>query len=234
MGDKMKQYSKLKDMYKGSPLLVCGNGPSLKDVPVELFKKYPVMGSNSVYTHQYLNDNPVDWYVLEGLGHLKTEEERNARIPYIRKVAKNKGFTAVNRRAIQYFQHLDNVYTVDYVNERGQQFRNFDFNPFLYFGSGHCVTAAMLQLAYFLTTGPVLLVGLDHKFSGNSWHYYEDELAPEFVSMPKSEYQKFRMRVDPFFEQVASVYKETDRKLINLTPKSEARMFTAGEYKDWI
>ena len=39
----MKEYSKLEGIYKDSPLVVVGNGPSLSDVPVELFEKYPTM-----------------------------------------------------------------------------------------------------------------------------------------------------------------------------------------------
>jgi len=229
----MKEYSKLEGIYKDSPLVVVGNGPSLSDVPVELFEKYPTMACNSVYASGYFKDNTPDWYVIEGLGHLKTDEERKARMPYIKKVAKNNGATLVNRRVAQHFQHLKEVYFIDYINEKGQHYNSFQFNPFDFYGTGACVTYAMLQFAHFLTEGPVLLVGIDHSFKGKDWHFFTDEEAG-FESMPIQEYQKFRMRVDPKFEEVAKVFEMTDRKLINLTPKSVAYMFTAGEYKEWI
>ena len=230
----MKQYSQLENYFEGSPIVICGNAPSLADVPVELFQKYPTIGVNSVYTHSYFKDNPVSVYCIEGLGHLKTEEERNARMPYIKQVSEAGGFSLVNRRVVQYFQHLPDVYYIDYVNERGQYHKSFEFDPFKFYGSGHCVTYAVLQFAYYLTTGAVLLVGIDHKFSDDSWHFYEDKEAPEFNTMAKKEYQKFRSLVDPMFEEVAEVYSVTNRELYNLTPDSAAKMFDTGSIDEWI
>jgi len=230
----MKQFAELEDYFEGSPIVICGNAPSLADVPVELFKKYPTIGVNSVYTHAYFKDNPVSVYCIEGYGHLKAEAERKARMPYIQQVADAGGFSLVNKRVAQHFQHLPEVYFIDYMSPRGHIHQSFEFDPFNVYGSGYCVTFAALQFAYYLTSGAVLLVGMDHKFSGDSWHFFEDEKAPEFKTMEKKEYSLFRKRVDPKFEEAAEVYKVTDRELINLTPDSEATMFEAGSVDEWI
>ena len=144
------------------------------------------------------------------------------------------GGTLVNRRMVHHFEHLPMVYSVDYIDDRGRRYDNFEFAPFEYYGTGHCVTSAMLQFAYYLTRGAVLLVGVDHKFTGDDWHFFPDEDVPAFHTMPKESYMKFRQRVDPFFEQVASIYENTGRELINLTPDSHARMFKTGSYDEWI
>lgn len=230
----MKQYRELENCYEGSPLIVMGNGPSLKDVPVTLLTKYPTMGCNSIYTNPHFTEFPVDWYVIEGLGHLKTDLERRARMPYVEQVGKNKGATLVNRRMVQYFQHLPEVYAIDYITSDGRKADNFMFDPFDVYGTGHCVTFCMLQFAYYLTEGPILLVGLDHKFIGDDWHFFKDEETPQFESMPIAEYARFRQRVDPKFTQVASVFDGTGRDIYNLTPDSAAEMFPLGEYEEWI
>ena len=71
-----KKYQDLVEIYEDKPLVVCGNGVSLQDVPKELFEKYPVMACNSVYARGYFKDHVPDWYVIEGLGHLRKPEER--------------------------------------------------------------------------------------------------------------------------------------------------------------
>ena len=230
----MKHHTEMENHFDGSPVLVIGNGGSLKDVPTELFDKYPTFGMNSCYANDYLNENPVDVYCIEGLGHLKNEAERSARMPYIEKVAEAGGFSLVNRRMAHHFQHLPNVYYIDYVNPAGQHHKSFEFQPFDYYGSGHCVTFCVLQFAYYLTTGEVLMVGLDHKFDGDKWHGYDEAKSPEFSPMPQAEYQKFRTRVDPKFNEVAEVYRLTNRTLLNLTPASDAKMFESDDMENWL
>lgn len=224
----------LEDYHEGKPLVVCGNGPSLQDVPPELFEKYPTMACNSVYARGYFNEHTPDWYVIEGLGHLKKPDERASRVPYLIKVAQNGGHSLVNRRMAHHFQHLENIYYVDYIDLYGQAFQSFQFDPFLNYGTGHCVGYAMLQFAYYLTSGPVLLVGYDHSFKNDQWHFFPDEDVPAFVTMPKDNYIKFREKVDPKFEEAAEVFRVTKRTLLNLTPDSKADMFTRDTIENWL
>ena len=230
----MKHFKDLEDIYRGSPLVICGNAPSLLDVPVELFEKYPTMACNSVYARGYFKDNTPDIYTIEGLGHLKTDEEREARMPYIQKVADAGGFSLVNRRMSAYFSHLPSIYYIDYVDKICDQFVSFQFEPFKHYGTGHCVTFCLLQFAYYLTSGAVLMVGMDHKFVDSKWHFFPDEDVPEFSTMPEQQYATFRQRVDPMFREAAEVYRVTDRVLLNLTPESDASMFEKDKLENWI
>lgn len=227
----MKPFWQLEDIY--SEIVVIGNGPSLADVPIELFEKYPTMGCNSVYQHEYFWEHPVDWYVLEGINHLATPEQRKARIPYIQRVAEHGGHIIINRRMIHHFQHFDNIYSVDYVTTTGRQVNSFQFDPFMYYGTGACVTYAMLQFAYYLASGTVLMVGMDHSFKEEEWHFFDDGEAPAFHKFTEEDYWKFRKRADPKLKECATVYEVTDRELINLTPNSEAKWFEEGDIDEW-
>ncbi len=230
----MKSYKELENFYEGKPIVICGNAPSLLDVPTELFEKYPTMACNSVYARGWFKDNTPDIYAIEGLGHLKTDEEREARMPYIQKVADAGGFSLVNRRMSAYFNHLPNIYFIDYVDKRCDQFVSFQFDPFKHYGTGHCVSFCMLQFAYYLTTGEVLMVGMDHKFVDDKWHFFPGEDVPEFSTMPENQYAAFRQRVDPMFKEASEVYRVTGRTLLNLTPDSAATMFEKSSYEEWI
>lgn len=229
----MKPFWELEDYHKGSPIVVVGNGPSLVDVPVSLFEKYPTMGCNSVYQYEYLWEHPVDWYVLEGINHLARPAQRKARIPYIQRVVGHGGYNLINRRMIQHFQHFGSIYTVDYIDERGQRFSSFQFEPFLFHGTGRCVTFAMLQFVYYLTSGPVLLVGMDHDFREDNWHFFDDDETPAFHKFTQEDYLEFRKQVDEKFEEAAIVYEVTGRTLLNLTPDSKATMFESGDIDEW-
>ncbi len=219
-----------KNYHKKRPILIVCNGPSLGDVPADFLREHITMGCNSIYTR---DDFLCDWYMIEGINHLLTEEERDARKPYIRKVGTCGGYSLVNRRMVQHFEHLPNVRSIDYQGPKTEYYTSFQFTPFDHHGMGACVTFAMLQFAHFLTEGPVLIVGMDHKFSGTRWHYYKKEDAPEFEEMGLEEYAKFRHRVDPKFAEVAVVFEETDREIYNLTPDSACNAFPLGNLEDW-
>jgi len=227
----MKPIWELYDLHKGAPGVLICNGPSLADVPNDFIKKYFSMGSNSVY----VKDNIlVDYYVIEGVGHLKKEEERLARMPYVKKVGNFGGATFVQRRLSHWFCHLPNVYPVDYRDYNNQVKHGWSFEPFDIYATGACVTYAMLQFMFAMGFDPVLIVGMDHKFDGGSWHFYPDSDAPEFESMPQDEYQRFRARVDPNFQIAANVYKSHSRTLLNLTPGSAAKMFETDKLENWL
>ena len=220
-----------KNYHGAQPVVVICNGPSLANVPAKFLNKHITMGSNSVYTR---DDFLCDWYVIEGINHLLTSAERDARMPYIRRVGDNGGYTLVNRRMVQHFEHLPNVRSIDYVGPKGERFETFQtLNPFDHHGTGACVTFAMLQFAYHITEGPILIVGMDHSFRAGKWHYYNKADAPEFNEMAEAEYQKFRGRVDPKFREAASVFHNAGREIYNLTPDSKCDAFQFGNIEEW-
>ena len=232
----MKHYSEFHNIHKGKPGLIICNGPSLSEVPVSIFTKYPKLGSNSVYTHSWLGERPVDYYFIEGANHLRTEEERNARMPYIKKVGDFRdGISLVNRRFIQFFQHLPNVYAIDYINFQDKSIiKGWSYDPFVNHATGASVTFAMLQFAYYFGFDPVLIVGMDHRFEGDDWHYYKDEEAQPFTSMTKAEYAVWKPRAEFAYNLAAQRFKSTERTLLNLTPDTACNVFAKDKLENWI
>ena len=232
----MKHYSEFKDIHKDKPGLLICNGPSLAEVPNKIFAKYPKMGSNSIYTHEWLGERPVDYYFIEGANHLRTEEERNARMPYIEKVGGHyrDGITLVNRRFVQFFQHLPNVYAIDYQDDRNQVLKGWSYDPFVIHATGACVTFAMLQFAFYFGMDPVLIVGMDHRFKDDDWHYYKDEEAQPFTSMTKMEYESWKPRAEYAYAIAERTFKAKGRKILNLTPDTACNTFDKDKLENWI
>ena len=224
-------YWELVDCQKDNPGVLICNGPSLDDVPDKFLNKYPTLGSNSIYTRKGL---VVTYYFIEGKGHLMLPQERFARLPYMFEVAEKGGYNFVNRRFIHFFDFIPSVYSIDYINHESRLVTAFQFDPLLHHGTGYCVTYAMLQVAHFFGFNPLLIVGMDHRFVDGRWHFYKDEEAPEFTSMPIEEYGLFREKVDPYFQEVAKAYKYTNRTLLNLTPDTAAYMFEEDKLENWI
>ena len=232
----MKHYSEFHNIHKDKPGLLICNGPSLSDVPVSIFTKYPKLGSNSVYANKWLAERPVDYYFIEGANHLRTPEERAARMPYIDAVGGHyrDGISLVNRRFIQFFQHLPNVYAIDYKDERFKSLKGWSYEPFIIHATGACVTFAMLQFAYYFGINPLLIVGMDHRFEGDDWHFFKDEEAQPFKSMSKAEYDGWKPRAEYAYSIAQRVFEENGRKILNLTPDTACNMFYKDKMENWI
>lgn len=223
------EYQTLRDYHCGSPVVVVGNGPSLAAVPDAFLLKWPLMVCNSFYLRKGIVAN---WYLLELTNHLKSEQ-RNERMPYARRVVNGGGYLLVNRRVIQYFQHLPNVFGVGFLEPPRRVLRAFQFDPFDVYGADHSVLYSMLQFAYYLTSGPVLMVGVDHKFEGERWHFYPDEDSPHYAILRHDQYEGWRKEADPYFVTAAEIYERSDRDLLNLTPDSAATMFATDGLENW-
>lgn len=215
-------------------VVVCGNGPSLVDVPHTLFR-HPLIGSNSIYKVDYFNRCPVDYYCIEGYNHLKTKAEREARKPYVQKVGEAGGWTFVNRRWLHEFVELPNVWGIDYLNPTGGGKKtNFSYEPLKQHGTGYSVMFFMLQLAHYLLVegGTALIVGMDHKFTGDSWHPWDDE-GP-FDAMTKDRKPHWASLAEPYYKMASDAF--VDKTLLNLTPGTALSddIIPHGELEEWV
>ncbi len=219
-------YEKYRNLHQGEPIIVIGNGPSLADVPVEWLNAHVTIGMNSFYKKEGLY---VDYWALEGAGHLKTARERNERLKY----ADRAGTIFVNRRFVQYFEHLPNVRSVDYLDYRGGKKTDFSFDPPIQHGTQNTsVMFFCLQLAHYLGGDPTLIVGLDHRWVDGKWHFYTD---PEGVHVgPHGDFDQWAAAADASYELCAKVFRATGRTLLNLTPNSASRAFERGNLEEWL
>lgn len=142
-----------KDIHKGQPMLIVGNGPSLNNSAIDNIPDMPSIGMNKIN----LLFDKVKW-----------------RPDYI--VSTNKYVVKQNK---SFFQStnipLFLAWQSRYYLEKSNKF-NYFFNSYktgfsqnasqiLY--SGATVTNNCLQLAYYMGANPVFLVGVDHNFVFN-------------------------------------------------------------------
>ena len=220
----VEHFSKYKDKHAGQKLVVVGNGFSLADVPVEWLNSHTTIAMNSFYK---LPGLCPDYWALEGAGHLKKEKDRETRYPHMDKA----GLVLVNRRFVQYFEHFSNVRSVDYIDYRGSKKTDFSYSPLEIHGTTNSVMFFCLQLAYYLGGNPTLVVGLDHRFDGEKYHFYDEE--GDFHVGPEGDFSAWADRAEESYKLCANVFKAHNRTLLNLTPGTACKAIPLGNLEDW-
>lgn len=143
----------LRDRYKGKPMLVVGNGPSLNKTPLEAFKDIPAIGMNKIdLLFERSEWRPTQIMVTNGmvtLQHWKQLAKLDAEIFLAWQVrflvpgAARKRFGFFKVRA-------DENFSTD-AAQAGV-------------GRGTTVAYQALQFAYLMGADPVILFGIDHSF----------------------------------------------------------------------
>ena len=203
----------------GDTCVVIGNGPSLKDVPVDFLNKYPTFGSNRVYLlfhpTYYACVNPL---VLEQFA------DEIAQIDYQAKFTRL-GYGIPNSFPLQ-----------------SLILPCFSREPWLGVYEGFTVTYVLLQLAFFMGYKTVLLVGVDHRFevSGSP----NEQVVSQGADVNHFDPAYFGAGVKwnlPDLERSAraygmakTVFDNAGRKIVNLTPNTALDVFEKGELKDYL
>ena len=148
-----KMLMQLKNLVKGMPLLVIGNGPSLKQTPLDEFKHIPSIGMNKInliFTH-------VDWRpsLIVCMNRHVMKQHQNfyaiTDIPVFQSWQSRWFIKKKNRLKGKYFLNLNSV--------------KFSNDISVGVGIGGTVTYTALQFAYYMGANPVILFGVDHFFS---------------------------------------------------------------------
>lgn len=145
---------KLRDLYRSQPMLVVGNGPSLNETPLDEFHGIPSIGTNKIN----LIFSRTLWrpsIILCMNRHVIRQQQ--------------KWYSTSN---IPVFYSWQSRWFIDdkYSDAAAGYFLNLkspDFSRDITAGVGisWTVTYAALQFAYFMGGNPVILVGVDHRFS---------------------------------------------------------------------
>jgi len=142
-----------KDTNKGKPLVIVANGPSLNKTPLSIFNKYKSIGLNKINLFfektQWRPDYIVavnNFVIGQNLLFYKTTS-----IPC---------FLAFKTRWLFKGRVPRNIY---FFNLHHSSLFSSDFSKTV--GSGATVTFSALQLAFYLGSNPVILIGLDHSYS---------------------------------------------------------------------
>lgn len=143
----------LRNKYKGLPMLVIGNGPSLNKTPLDEFCHVPSIGVNKIN----LLFHRVSWrpILILCVNNLVVQQNWQTfvqnKIPVFLSWKARWFIPRSERRSVSYFLSLPSS--------------EFSLDPTEGVGSAGTVTYTALQFAYFMGANPVILFGVDHSFS---------------------------------------------------------------------
>lgn len=149
-----------KNLYKGKPCFILGNGPSLPEMDVSPLRNEITIGSNGVYTKfdewgfglNYLLFEDIEQTELRGPDiHEIKDVKKLAGIhnAYAFKADENTTFFNARLGTPQYWESMAPMFSTNFAD-------------IVYLGS--TVTYIALQLAYFLGCDPVYMIGVDHNY----------------------------------------------------------------------
>ncbi|MBO6609853.1 6-hydroxymethylpterin diphosphokinase MptE-like protein [Altererythrobacter sp.] len=167
VSDQGRHLSDLKDRYKGRPMLIVGNGPSLNQTPLEKFAHIPSIGMNKID----LLFSRSDWRptMILCVNNVVVQQHRDSfltsEIP-VYLAWKSRWFVRGKSQSVRYFNLFDS--------------EEFSMDLPAGVGSGATVTYPALQFAYYMGADPVIVVGVDHNFdrSGGS-NIYEKRIGDD-------------------------------------------------------
>lgn len=205
-------------LHAGETGLIIGNGPSLKNVPLDFLRKFPSFGTNGIYRLQgftptyYVAVNPLVIEQFEGIRDVKCQKFLAERY----------------------------AWELDALPLHSAGIPVFSKTPDEWIYEGHTVTFVALQIAYFMGFSTVLLVGVDHKFTfegrpnqqlymaGNDPNHFDTDYfkgknwnAPDLVRSA----QAYRL--------ARAVFEADGKRIINLTQPTEEPIFERGNINDW-
>jgi len=150
---KSKNLRVLKDAWRGEPVIIVGNGPSLKKTPLDKFSSFKSIGMNKIN----LLFKSTDWRptLITCVNRHVISQNRSfflsTSIPVF--IAWQNRFFLRRRKSdnIEFFFNSNKVHFSRELHNTA--------------GAGATVTFTALQLAHYLGADPVILVGVDHSFS---------------------------------------------------------------------
>ena len=205
--------------HEGETALIIGNGPSLKNVPLDFLLKYQTFGTNRIYLLDrftptyYCSVNPL---VI--------------------------GQFADDIAQIDAPKFLPAGYCFDDtclpLNSSGMILFSQDASAWIY--EGHTVTFVCMQIAYYMGFKNILLVGVDHsfKFDGrpneqrimegaDPNHFHPDYFKGKNWNNPDLD------RSEHAYKLARAVYESKGGRIINLTPGTKEQVLEHGEINDW-
>lgn len=211
-----------KDLYNkhdGETCLIVGNGPSLRDVPLDFLKKYPSFGTNRIYLLEgfaptyYCSVNPLV------IGQYYDDIT-----------------TLVMPKFIPANCCFDD--TCIPLNSSGIVMFSQDASTWVY--EGHTVTFVCLQIAYYMGFKTVLMVGVDHSFQYHGAPNQEMEMQGNDPNHFDPNYFKGArwnnpdlVRSERAYKLARAMYEAKGRKIVNLTPGTKETAFEKGLINDW-
>lgn len=225
--------SDFKDKYKGRPLLVIGNGPSLNKTPLASYADLPAIGMNKIdLIFERTAWRPSAIVCLNNVVAIQ-HQEVFAASPIPTFVAwKSRWFLKrKNRKVLRYF----NV----------RESNDFVINPIESFGSSATVTYIALQLAFLTGADPVIIFGVDHsfKYSGEASTYQrrtgedENHFHPDYFKSGTIWGTPDLDQSEVEYEKAHAAFKQAGRRIYDATVGGKLTVFpklTLAEVDDLL
>jgi hypothetical protein len=210
------------DRHAGETAIVIGNGPSLRNVPLDFLKRYASFGTNRIYllpdftATYYCSVNPL---VIE-----QSAAEINAYGAQAKFIADSEA------------HRIPGCYQLISTGNR-----TFSYNPAAYIFEGHTVTYVCLQLAFHMGFDTVLLVGVDHKFkmdgppnSETEWQGDDpNHFSPDYFRGTRWNNPDLR-NSEIAYKLARKAFEDAGRRIINLTDGSALDVFERGTVAEWL
>ena len=162
-GKKLRQIKQFKNKYAGKRCFIMGNGPSLNQMNLNLFKDEYVWGSNRCYLlydkinwkHKFYVS--IDTRVLPDISNeVNTLTDKLEETQFFFPIDFYISNTIKNKKNTFFFNQLPFNWNI----------RNtmFSFDPSKWMSSGCTVTISALQLAVYMGFSPIYLIGCDTSY----------------------------------------------------------------------
>ena len=213
------KWTDLYQKHKGQECLIIGNGPSLKNVPLDFLKKYPSFGTNRIYLLDdftptyYCSVNPlVIGQFTEDIAKIEAPKFLPAQFCF------DESCLPLQSSGIPVFSQ--------------------DASAWIY--EGYTVTFVCMQLAYYMGFDTVLLVGVDHSFKYDGRPNEQRLLDGDDPNHFSKDY--FRgvqwnnpdlVRSEHAYKLARAAFEVRHKRIINLTPGTKEQALEKGNIDDW-
>lgn len=217
-------WQQLSNYRRGETALIIGNGPSLKEIPLDFLKKYPSFGTNRIYlldgfcpcSSYYVAINPL------------VIEQSVAQIQAL--------------PSLKFIRETHAAPFPDCWPLASLPYPTFSHEPARGVYEGHTVTYVCLQLAFYMGFKTVLLVGVDHRYQFDGQPNEEraatgadvNHFHPGYFSDGVKWHNPDLARSERAYRMAKTVYTHAGRKIINLTPGTALEVFEKGDYHAWL
>ena len=226
-----RRWAELKGRHSGETCLIIGNGPSLKDIPLDFLKKYVSFGTNRIYRlpefepHYYACVNPL---VLDQFGSEMIQAYKGK----VRRFFLSEHFIEQNTSlaAQPAVIPLHSLYD-----------RAFFTDPTKGLYEGHTVTFVCLQLAYWMDFQTALLVGVDHRYTHPGMPNEElvsdrddpNHFDPDYFGKGTRWNAPDLVHSTEAYQMAKKAYEDVGRNIVNLTPNSALEVFEKQTWQAW-
>jgi len=218
----MNRLQRFKDVHKDEVAVIIGNGPSLDTTPLEALKrKYLTFGSNMIYRKPF---QPEYYCIID-------EEMMQACLPLPYEFRATKFIRAEAGIGEPIYPIVANGFSTDISN---------------FIVMGGTVTYALLQIAFYMGIGTVLLVGVDHHYPQTGKlkgqfkatdqdpdHFQPADGKPYFLrartfNAPELEGTRKNYMI------AEELFRKAGRRIVNLTPGTKLDVFEKDSLENWL